>query len=323
MDLSPQARIEWPTWLLIAAIYAGFAAVTYFHAAIPLWLLPLVGGWFVAWHSSLEHEAVHGHPTRSARLNRLIAGWPLSLYLPFEVYFEQHMSHHGLAELTHPQLDTESYYVTEEEWAKKGRVTRAILTANQTLLGRLLLGPFLVVLAFVRAEAPRVFVDRKRMWTLHGIQVAILAAWLAFVCHMPLWKYVLCFVYPGIAITLMRSFYEHRPWPAYDGRTVIIEAHPLLALLYLNNNLHYVHHDRPAVAWYRLPGIYRDNRDAIRTQTAGHLFDGYGAIARKYLLTVKDSPIYPPALMPTAEVVSLGTTVSVPPPPVEPTRVSA
>ena len=94
-------------------------------------------------------------------------------------------------------------------------------------------------------------------------------------------------------------------------------------LLYLNNNLHYVHHDRPAVAWYRLPGIYRDNRDAIRTQTAGHLFDGYGAIARKYLLTVKDSPIYPPALMPTAGVVSLGTTVSVPPPPVEPTRVSA
>ncbi len=323
MDLSPQARIEWPTWVLCVVIYAGFAAATYFHALIPWWILPLVGGWFVAWHVSLEHEAVHGHPTRSARANHLIAGWPLVLYLPFQVYYEQHTSHHAIADLTHPHLDTESYYVTEEEWAKKGKLSRAVLTANQTLLGRMVLGPFLVVLAFWKVEGPRVFRDRKAMWAGHLVQVAVLFAWLEFVCHMPMWKYVLCFVYPGISITLMRSFFEHRPWHAYDGRTVIIEAHPLLALLYLNNNLHYVHHDRPGVPWFRLPAVYRANREEVLKQTAGHFFDGYGVIARRYFLSVKDSPVYPAALVAPVVTLPVAAPLSAPPPPVEPTRVSA
>jgi hypothetical protein len=49
--------LEWPTWCLIAAIYGGFGLLSYQHRLIPIWLLPLLGGWFVCWHSQLQHEA--------------------------------------------------------------------------------------------------------------------------------------------------------------------------------------------------------------------------------------------------------------------------
>ena len=44
------------------------------------------GGVLITLHSSLQHEIVHGHPTRWLGVNRLLAMLPLSLWLPFERY---------------------------------------------------------------------------------------------------------------------------------------------------------------------------------------------------------------------------------------------
>src|SRR5258708_20313658 len=81
-DMDKQISVEWPTVALVAVIYGGWAAVTFFHAALPLWLVAALGAWLVAWHSSLQHEIVHCPPTRWQRLNTPLALPPLSPSLP-------------------------------------------------------------------------------------------------------------------------------------------------------------------------------------------------------------------------------------------------
>ncbi len=58
-----QARSEWPTWLLVACLYGGWAllASQYRH-----WGWPVLAGLvpFASLYMSLQHELIHGHPTR-------------------------------------------------------------------------------------------------------------------------------------------------------------------------------------------------------------------------------------------------------------------
>ena len=57
---SPRA-VEWPTLAVAAAIYLSFAGLTWYHEALPWWVLFTAGGFVVAWHGSLQHEVIHGH----------------------------------------------------------------------------------------------------------------------------------------------------------------------------------------------------------------------------------------------------------------------
>jgi fatty acid desaturase len=100
---------EWPTFLLAFTIYAGWAALTFFHAAIPWPLLVLGGAWVLAWQMSLQHEVLHGHPTRSRRLNDALGFPPLTLWLPYFIYRRSHLRHHRDAYLTDPLEDPETY----------------------------------------------------------------------------------------------------------------------------------------------------------------------------------------------------------------------
>jgi fatty acid desaturase len=56
-------------------------------------------------------------------------------------------------------------------------------------------------------------------------------------------------------------------------------------LLFLYNNLHVVHHDRPGLPWYRIPAFYRAHRAAIVAANGGLVYDGYADVARRYLVT--------------------------------------
>lgn len=76
--------VEWPTIALAAIIYSFWGLLTYFHAALPLWFWIPLGAWTVAWHASLQHEIIHGHPTANRTLNRWIGCWPLLMWLPYE-----------------------------------------------------------------------------------------------------------------------------------------------------------------------------------------------------------------------------------------------
>jgi len=73
---------------------------------------------------------------------------------------------------------------------------------------------------------------------------------------MPLWAYVIA-AYLGLSVLKIRTFLENSAHDRSSGRTVVIEGRGPLALLFLNNNYHVVHHMHPKVAWYALPDMLR------------------------------------------------------------------
>lgn len=285
---------ELPTWLLIVAIYPAWLAITAMAAHWPLWLLPLLLGPLLCLHGSLQHEASHGHPTRNPRLNALLAGLPLSLWLPFPRYRESHLAHHE-ATLTDPREDSESWYLGAAEYAACGAATRALLRCNNSLLGRWLLGPWIALWRFARGEWRLLRAgDRavRRVWLWHLAACAPLLLWLEWV-GLPLWQYLLLGVWPGLSLTLTRSFHEHRADADPERRTAVVEAGPLFRLLFLNNNYHVMHHRHPELPWYELPACYRSYRAALQAGELGYLPGGYARIARRYLLRSVDGLLHP------------------------------
>ena len=289
-------RLEWPTLALASAIYGGWLALTWFWAALPWPLLALLGGWLVAWQGSLQHEVMHGHPTRRRAVNDAIGWPPLSLWLPYAIYRTSHLRHHRDELLTDPIEDPESVYLTGTAWRDASPVWRAILTANMTLAGRLTIGPLIMIAGFLLDEARRLAArepGRAGLWSRHAVGCAAVAAWVSVVCGMPAWVYALCFVYAGASLTRLRSFAEHRYADRHEERTAIVENGRLLGLLYLNNNLHVLHHLRPGVPWYRLPALYAAERASLHARNGGLVYDGYLDIVRRFLFTAHDEPLHP------------------------------
>jgi fatty acid desaturase len=288
-------RIEYPTLLLCIAIYGGLLLLTYFHRLVPLPLLILLGGYFVAWQGSLQHEVVHGHPTPWRWVNRLLVLPSPWLVVPFGLYRESHLRHHRDELLTDPLEDPESYYLTDRSWRRAGPLGRGLLRANNSLLGRLLLGPLLLTLrsAWDFATAlRRLDGEALTAWAAHGLGVALVLFWAMGVCGLSFWEYALYFVYPGLSLTLLRSFAEHRATTVVSERTATLEAEWPLGLLFLNNNLHSVHHAQPGLPWYRIPAAWRATRPD-EAEGAGERFKGYRELVRRYLLTAKEHPLHP------------------------------
>ncbi len=295
---SPGSRpaVEWPTVVVAAAIYGGFGLTTWLAPALPWYVVLPLGAYLVAWHGSLQHEVIHGHPTRHAWLNELFVFPALGLWLPFRFYRECHLRHHRDHLLTDPLEDPESFYVTAAQWRSAGPLGRALLVAHNSLAGRLLLGPPRALIRLVRQETPRLLRGERAAldaWSRHALGCALVLGWTIGVCGLSLLDYVLLFAFPGLSLTLLRSYAEHRPDPSPERRTALVEAHPLWALLYLNNNLHAVHHARPGLPWYRLPALYRRQRDHWRARSGDYLLPGYAAIAARHLLRPRDLPLHP------------------------------
>ena len=72
-----------------------------------------------------------------------------------------------------------------------------------------------------------------------------------------------------------------------------METNPLVAFMYLNNNLHMAHHEVPRLAWHRLPAYYRANRTRLLADNCAYLMRGYREIARRWLLVPKEPVAHP------------------------------
>ncbi|NPD66232.1 fatty acid desaturase [Lichenicola cladoniae] len=289
------AKTEWPTLVLAACIYGGWMALTFYAGRIAWWLLPLPGAWLIAWHMSLQHELIHGHPSRFEWLNDLIGSVPLGLWLPYERYKASHLGHHRGDNLTDPIEDPESHYVTAERYRQIGPGGRWLLRAGNTLLGRMIIGPARAIATFLEHDARALLTgdaDVRRAWLLHLPGVVLVLAWLLLVCNLSLVRYATLFVYPGLSLVLIRSFAEHRAADEPGHRTAIVEHAPVLGLLFLFNNLHVVHHLRPGLAWYRIPAAYRMNRPALLRDNGGLVYRGYLDVARRYLVRQHDLPVH-------------------------------
>ena len=137
--------VEWPTLTLYFVIMGLFILLTLGHKEVPAWALFLLGGVIVTWYGSFQHEVVHGHPTPWPLVNRLLVIFPLTLWLPFEIFRSTHLLHHRDALLTDPRHDPESFYFLPQDWRAFTAVERWIYKANNTLVGRLLLNPLLSI----------------------------------------------------------------------------------------------------------------------------------------------------------------------------------
>ncbi len=280
-------RIELPTMLLAVLIHGGWLALTFWHASLPAPLLALLGGMVIAWHGSLQHETIHGHPTGNRWIDGAIGFAPFSIWLPYASYRRSHIAHHRTPRITDPFDDPESHYL-----AAAGGWRHRLAQTEATLIGRLVLGPPIRVVRFLADEllrATRSPLAWAGDWLPHLAALVPLFWWLSWV-DLPIGTYLLAFVYPGTALTLLRSFAEHRANPQADGRAAIVERGGLLWLLFLHNNLHAAHHARPDLAWYRLPGYYRRHHPAFATAP---LYRGYGEIARRFAWRAQDGIVHP------------------------------
>jgi fatty acid desaturase len=287
--------LEWPTVALAAAIYAGWLTLTFWHRSLPIWLWLPALVWLVAWHSSLQHEVIHGHPTRWRRVNDAIGYPPLSLWVPYAAYRSSHLSHHRDERLTDPLDDPESFYWMHEHWNRLGAVGKALVRAQSCLAGRLLIGPAWNAIRFWRAEwaTVRTDADRRRIWLLHLPGVVAVGLWVVVLCRIESMLYLFGVVYPATALLMLRSFPEHRAASGVAERTAIVEHAPVLGLLFLFNNLHAAHHDRPGLPWYRLPRYYRAERERLLRRNAGLVYRGYADVARRFLFRPHDRPLHP------------------------------
>ena len=289
------AKVEWPTWLLLVIVYGTWISLTFYWNSIPAWLLWLIGAYTVALHSSLQHEALHGHPTTNKRINIALVWPPLTLWLPLELYVKNHLRHHR-SELTDPEHDPESFFVTREKWQSLARWQQRMLVFNNTFLGRMLLGPWLTIGSQYRQELVRLRSgDTQHLGILlrHAISVGVLLYWVIAVCQMPFWIYLLAFAWPGTSMMMIRSFLEHRYEPDVKQRTVLVDGCPVTRLLFLNNNYHWVHHNHPELAWYRIPAVARRERDEVLTNNGNYWYTGYLTIAWRYLLKPWTHPVHP------------------------------
>ncbi|THD61586.1 fatty acid desaturase [Phenylobacterium sp.] len=302
-SIASRRNVEWLTVGLAVAVYGGWMAVTLLQAHLPTPVLAVLGGWLIAWQGSLQHEIIHGHPTASRRLNEALGAAPLSLWLPFTVYRRSHLLHHACEHLAHPDHDPEARYLgLGSGW--RHRTVRFIAGLQATLIGRLLVGPFVEVARLGWDEARRVARGEpgaRAEWAAHAAGVAVVMTWLIAVCQLSLARYLLCFVYPGIALSLLRSFAEHRADATPGGQVAVVENAPVLGLLFLNNNLHAAHHAWPTLPWWRLPARYRIHRPALLSANGGLVYDGYGEVFARFAVRPHHTLEHPAFAPPTGE----------------------
>jgi len=177
-----------------------------------------------------------------------------------------------------------------------GRGRRAVMRLRNTMLGRLSVGALLGCLG----PANTCFKEFKRgeyrylpMCACHIFLLFVMLIWIKSRFNITPVYYLMCIAYPAKILTMVRSFYEHRPASISTHRSVVNEAAWPWRLLFLNNNYHVVHHDLPSIPWYGIPKIYWSRRSGYISRSGGFLINGYSEWFRNFSLREVISPTHP------------------------------
>lgn len=287
-------RIEWPTLLVALGCWGSWVSLLVWHDDLPLPVLLAGLAVSSAWYMSLQHEVIHGHPTPWRALNVALAWMPLNLWLPYRLYRESHLLHHEI-ELTVPGVDPESFYVTAEQWERAPGWRRTLWRWNRTLLGRWTIGPLLGPPALVWSEWRLATRDRSRaaMWLIH-LAGAAGVGWVVFgLAGVPVWQYLVGYVYLGMSVTYTRSFVEHLAVAAPHTRSAVVRSGWFFGLLFLNNNLHHTHHALPGAAWFHLPRLTREIGSEQTAAEGAGCYRGYLEVFRRHALRPFSQPVHP------------------------------
>ena len=284
---------DWPTLVLIVLVLVVWGGALWLPDGWrPLAFVLLVLA--LTLHSSLSHELLHGHPFGHAGAETAIGLWQPGLFVPYLRFKRTHLAHHRDANLTDPYDDPESNFLDPAVWDRLPRWFQAVLRVNNTLAGRIVLGSLIGMTAFVRSDLRAAWAgDREivRDWLAH-IPGVVLTLWAVSASPLGLWTYLLA-CYGAMSVLRIRTFLEHCAHDRVSGRTVIVEDRGPLGFLFLNNNLHVVHHMHPNLAWYRLWPLYLSQRERFVTRNHGYVYPSYAPIFRRYFWRAKDPVAHP------------------------------
>ncbi|MDD9911104.1 MAG: fatty acid desaturase [Ahrensia sp.] len=289
-------HVEWSTLFLIAVSLSGWLGAGLIWQTNLWWLSLPVMAVLATLYASLQHETIHGHPTRFAWLNEAMVSLPLGVLFPYRRYRDLHLKHHNDSNLTDPFEDPESYFWPLSHYNMMRPFMRRVFQFNNTFVGRLLIGPVLTIIGFSRTEWARLRAAEPGVrvaWLMHTAGLVLLFAIVIQLFAMPVWVYIVGVVYPAASLTAMRAYAEHQAAENIGGRSAIVETNALFSLLYLNNNLHIVHHAHPQLPWYDLPALYRERKHNYLAANDHLLFKGYGDIALRFAFTVKQPVDHP------------------------------
>lgn len=286
-------RWDWPTVALIVGVTVGWLLALLLPAdwgGLAFAMLVLV----LTMHSSLSHELLHGHPFGVAWAETMIGLWQPSLLVPYLRFKRTHLAHHMDANLTDPYDDPESNYFDPAVWEALAPWTRAVLRVNNTLAGRIVIGPIVGMYGFIRSDILAIRGGDRLVafdWLAH-IPGVVLTLWAVTLSDLGFGPYfAACYV--ATSILKIRTFLEHQAHDRVSGRTAIVEDRGPLAFLFLNNSLHVVHHMHPNEPWYRLWPLYRAQRARYVTRNGGYVLSSYGEVMRRYLWRSKDPVPHP------------------------------
>lgn len=292
LDLN--SRGEWRTIAVIVAIY-GLTILTVMRRDVltPFLTIPFLSV-LGAWHLSMQHEAIHGHPFRREWINDVIGSIPVTLWIPYLCFKKDHVEHHQ-SDLTHPGLDNESYYVSPEAWERAGKLRRAAYWANRTILFRMFVWTIVSTVTYLWSKIRLMSRGDRQTWfamAVHAAGLVVVVYLVRSVAGMPLWQFALGTTYGGRILNAIRPFPEHKYQPGVETRTAMVMAGSLMSLLMLNNNLHVAHHDAPGVPWYEYQSTARKTNAVERAREAGLLYEGgYAEVFRKFSFKPMGTPL--------------------------------
>jgi fatty acid desaturase len=287
-------RLEWPTITVIILCYALWLIVGFWLYPISPLLTLCIMVILSALHSSLTHEAIHGHPTKNRLINEALVCFPLSLIYPYRRYRQTHLLHHRNTFITDPFEDPESYYLAWWQFKPMPYPVKQLLRVNNSMAGRLIFGPILSALAFITSDIRKMSKPSSAIWLgwlLHLPPCAIVLYCL-YLMGIPFWVYLLGVCWPALSLMSLRSFAEHRWHETPEGRTIIVEHSPL-SWLFLNNNLHVVHHYHPMEPWYKLPALYKKDREKWQKRNDGYVYKNYFELWKAYGFKPKEPVVHP------------------------------
>ena len=286
----PRLLTEWPTLAALIGCYGTWFSLLF----LPLWISLPGLTFMIALQSSLQHEIIHGHPTKWVWVNVALVFPSLNLLIPFGRFRDTHLAHHHDACLTDPYDDPETNYLDPAKWEEMPHLGRWIFSANGTLAGRLVLGAFISQVYFMLGDwrAARSG-DRRVLWAwLIHIPACALVVWPLIQVGFSIWAYLIA-AYGGLSLLKIRTYAEHRAHENLGARTAVVEDRGVLAFLFLNNNFHAVHHMYPHIAWYVLPAFYIAQKDEFMRRNHGYVYKNYGQLFRQYFFQRKEPVAHP------------------------------
>ncbi len=229
---------------------------------------------------SLHHEAIHGnlHPDR--RVN-LLAGRAMAILLgsSFHVLRFAHLMHHRFNRSPRDRPDVYDPAVSSKAAARLGFLGNLVIgvhlselgapvlcwlprAAIRRILARIYRGDDPAMIE-IRRAAHRLFLDPAQLRCIRTdalLSASLLtAAAVAFGAH---WPMLLAFLAGrGALISIFDNVYHFGTpidRPHYARNLALPRP---LQLLFLNMNLHRVHHGRPAIPWWALPAQLQADGD--------------------------------------------------------------